>query len=278
MVPRFQERDPSVAFIHELVLRSYASDGWSRVEDGPLVDPLAWGVGVEDAYQEHGAFFGRVPVLERVACWGGCGFPSWRHNLMAAARLWYAVMSARFLVGVSSGRCILRRLRLTTKDAAATVTPRGAIFPRRTSSMRWDILHMGVPSTLWCIRMVVVVSRRGGSCPRVRSGRSGGLSPLADCRLVAGWMVMAGHPHGGVSLWRHIPMAAVGGPSRGEPWWIRWRRAASLGRTRKQQHCWTYLLLPGWSLCMKPFLKNELSAPSRLCSDCTTFPEGSVYG
>lgn len=37
------------------------------VVDGPVVDPLAQAVGVEDAAQEHDGLLGGVPVLERVA-------------------------------------------------------------------------------------------------------------------------------------------------------------------------------------------------------------------
>jgi hypothetical protein len=37
------------------------------VEDGPIVNPLAEGVGVEDTSQEHDGFFGGVPVLVGVA-------------------------------------------------------------------------------------------------------------------------------------------------------------------------------------------------------------------
>lgn len=36
-------------------------------EDCPVVDPLAERVGVEDAAEEHDGFFGRVPVLKRIA-------------------------------------------------------------------------------------------------------------------------------------------------------------------------------------------------------------------
>ena len=40
---------------------------WAVMEDGPVVDPLAERVRVEDAPQQHNGFFGGVPVLVRVA-------------------------------------------------------------------------------------------------------------------------------------------------------------------------------------------------------------------
>jgi hypothetical protein len=41
--------------------------GRSVVEDGPVVDPLAEGVGVEDGSEKHDGFLAGVPVLVRVA-------------------------------------------------------------------------------------------------------------------------------------------------------------------------------------------------------------------
>ena len=40
---------------------------WAVVEDGPVVDPFAKGVGIKDGSEKHDGFFVGVPVLVRVA-------------------------------------------------------------------------------------------------------------------------------------------------------------------------------------------------------------------
>ena len=59
---------------------------WSVVVDGPVVDPFAEAVGVEDGPEQDDGLFGGIPVFERVAmrdfvadrvCFGGFSMGWW---------------------------------------------------------------------------------------------------------------------------------------------------------------------------------------------------------
>ena len=124
------------------------------VEDGPVVDPFAEGVGVEDAAEEEDGLFGGVPVLVGVA--GGYARPT---RIFCCGLMGRLVWFARFRVRVRLVGCG-RRLRV--RGAAGTCALRGV-----GGCVDWHLIIVAVISACLVVTRMALVRRRSHFVPLI---------------------------------------------------------------------------------------------------------------